>query len=277
MSTHLPIIGTSAPTTAFCAARLDGPLTHLFVDGNQKITRGNGTYQDPKPNAFSLVQIADCPGSTEVCRASCYVHGLEQHAGDTHALYRHNSEAIRLILADNDAASAWATILADWIKHDAPGGFRWHVSGDVFSLAYAAWIADVCRASASVPHWIYTRSFSFLDPLVEVCTQRGGNLALNLSADAANWSEAVAASGRYNLRLCYLATGHPADDRNIDALAADEVIFPDYPLRPRQSDKPTSHPWWQELLPSRRKLVCPVDAFGKSESLRCGPCSRCLT
>jgi hypothetical protein len=65
---RLPVIGTTAATTAFCSARLGGPMypddaeDFLWLDGNGKITWRNGTLDDPSPNAFSIVQIEDCPG-----------------------------------------------------------------------------------------------------------------------------------------------------------------------------------------------------------------------
>ena len=68
-------------TTQFCSATIplwDGLAFHL--DGNSKVTRSNGSYDAPAPNAFSLPHVTTCPGSTERCRASCYVHGLKLNA-----------------------------------------------------------------------------------------------------------------------------------------------------------------------------------------------------
>lgn len=276
----LPIAGTSAAVTAFCAERVEGPDgLWLNVDGNGKIARDNGDLDNPRPNAFSLVQIEDCPGSTPTCRAGCYVHGLEKHAADTHALYRENSRTIRAILDEDRAASDWAMRLAHWISQSTTS-FRWHVSGDVFSTAYAEWIADVCRESPGVEHWAYTRSFEHADPLLRVATLFGGNLALNLSADADNYDEAVAfrdragfvdsAGGPQGLRLCYYTRDGvvPSD------LPEGSVIFPDYSLRAGAADGPA---WFAQLPPEQRAMVCPVDYHGKSERRRCGPCARCLT
>jgi hypothetical protein len=158
----------------------------------------------------------------------------------------------------------------------------------VYSLEYARWIADVCRRAPAVRFWIYTRSFGtealnwILDELARVSTQRGGNLALNLSADADNYAAAREASFRYgfegeDLRICYLTT-----DGTVPAsMFTDAVIFPDYNIRPRQFATLAESPWWQTLTADQRAMVCPVDAHGKSEKRRCGlaaaTCSRCLT
>jgi len=287
--TKLPVIGSSAGSTTFCAAKIEGPGGYLWIDGNQKITAWNGTYEDPKPNAFSLEAQAvvnresswhleagheHCPGSTSVCRASCYVHGLEKHAGETYALYRHNSTEIRRILASSDR-DAWAAVMANWISANAPGGFRWHVSGDVFSQAYAAFIAAVCTRSPDVHHWIYTRSFDMVEPLVDL-----DNIALNLSCDRENFEAAIAFKQVTEtrqlstpLQLCFLTDEH---DASIPEMPYGSVIFPDYALRGRGLKDPTESAWWQDLTQEQRKMVCPVDFFGKSPASRCGPCRKCL-
>jgi hypothetical protein len=276
---RLPIVGSSARATAFCSAKIAGPAgTYLYADGNQKICRENGTFEAPAPNAFSLVQVVTCPGSTEACRSACYVHNLETAQGAVHDLYKHNTHMINAILRYPEIADEWVMIMAAWIKANARGGFRWHVSGDVFSLQYARWIADVVRESAPVPHWIYTRSFAFLEPLSAVATVHGGNLSLNLSADRDNLEKAILASEQWgsrdqHLRLCYLTL----DGAIPSVLGGDDVIFPDYKLRPRQHATLAESEWWASLTPAQRAMVCPVDAHGKSEKNRCGPCSRCLT
>lgn len=302
MTTKLPVVGTSAATTSFCAVKLEGPDGYLWIDGNQKITAGNGSYADPKPNAFSLEAQAvvdreeidrqgdvisertHCPGSTAVCRSSCYVHGLEKHASDTYALYRHNSREIRRILSNptdgmNWLAIEWGEVFAKWINENAQGGFRWHVSGDIFSAAYARWIAFVVSRSVDADHWIYTRSFgkgleTVLDPLLDL-----DNLALNLSCDRENYTAAVLYKAAVESRqmstpvqLCYLT-----DDGALPAdLPIGSVIFPDYNLRGRGLADPTDSPWWQGLTNEQRAMTCPVDFFGKSPNLRCGPCRKCL-
>lgn len=270
---------TSAASTAFCAEKVEGPGGYLWVDGNGKITRDNGTLDQPKPNAFSLVHIDDCPQSTPTCRASCYVHGLERHAKTTHDLYRHNSAFLRGELQFSAHISfkfrereEWAKIMADWISKNAAGGFRWHVSGDVFSAMYAYWIGRVCGLSPEVPQWVYTRSFSYLPILAAASTLVGGNLAVNLSCDKDNYIEALRARHAIGLplRLCYLT-----DDGTVPRhLPEDAVVFPDYKLRGGTSE---GRAWFEALQPSHKRAVCPVDYHGKSEERRCGPCARCLT
>lgn len=256
---------TSAASTAFCAAKIEGPGGHLWVDGNGKITAGNGTLDAPRPNAFSLVEIEDCPGSTPSCRAACYVHGLKANAPDTHALYKHNSQMIRRILSFSGDDYGWAFRMAQYIRGNCKGGFRWHVSGDVFSVGYAQWIRTVCRWSPNVNHWIYTRSFGPITaPLLGV-----NNLAINISADKDNVFSARAYADEHGLRLCYLETlgGLPVPMQDGD------VIFPDYQLR---GGTARGAAWFADLPAAQKSYVCPVDYHGKAENRRCGPCARCL-
>ncbi len=293
---RLPVVGSSAGSTTFCAAKIEGPGGYLWVDGNQKITAGNGSYEDPRPNAFSLEAEAvvqrehnelaartgrretypmlHCPGSTSVCRASCYVHGLEKHASDTYELYRHNSTMIREILGgDPGDARVWSVRFAEWINANAKGGFRWHVSGDVFSEDYARWIALVITGSPNVDHWIYTRSFELVYPLLDL-----RNLSLNLSCDRENYDAAVQYKAEAEARQLStpLTLAYLTDDGALPDLPPHSVIFPDYDLRGRGLASPTDSVWWQGLTAMQRKMVCPVDFFGKSPTSRCGPCRKCL-
>lgn len=276
MTKHLPVLSSAAATT-FCAAKVEGPDgVYLWVDGNDKITAGNGAYGAPKPNAFSLLQVDDCPGSTPTCRASCYVHGLEKHAKDTHDLYRHNSETIRVII-DSPHAIAWAEIFADWITENAAGGFRWHVSGDLFSAEYAAWVAAVVERSPAVRHWIYTRSHELTAVFVGLA-----NLTVNYSVDRDNYHGALPYVKAHEgvgspVRLCYLVTQDGEYPRD---LPDGSVLFPDYALRGACDASPAearaTSDWYQSLGSRERRMVCPVDFYGKAKNRRCGPCRKCI-
>ncbi len=257
--------GTSAAMTNFCAEKVHGPGGHLWIDGNGKITAGNGTLDNPRPNAFSLLEIADCPGSTTTCRELCYVHGLAKYAPATHTLYGHNSKEIRRILAlEFGSRWQWILAMAEFIASYCQGGFRWHVSGDVFSREYAAFIARVVMESPYVGHWIYTRSFGeTIEPLLGL-----PNLVVNISADKDNWIAATDYANKHSLRLCYLTT-----NGELPLLRDGDVIFPDYKLR---GGTESGKAWFERLPPQYKSFVCPVDFHGKAENRRCGPCSRCL-
>ena len=254
--------------TEFTCASITVAGRTFFFDGNGKITLAHGTCAQPKPNAFSLTQVPDCPGSTPTCRAACYVNNLEKAVPEIHALYRQNSENIRAILSGPYCADV-VTTFANWITENCPHGFRWHVSGDVFSMEYARFIRDVCQRAPDIFFWIYTRSFEYLPYLVQV-----PNLVINLSADRDNYALAKSVQALYvrPLRICYLtAKGEVPTD-----LPMGSVIFPDYALRGRDAEEPTETAWWKGLTQGQRRSVCPADYFGQDENTRCGPCSKCL-
>lgn len=285
MTAHLPVLNdrSHASTTAFCVAEVrnpDDPDRVLFVDGNGKITRDGGNYAEPAPNAFSLVHKEDCPGSTPTCRSKCYVENLKTARGDVYSLYQSNSRIMREVLADGAGpflGASWALALARWIRANTTT-FRWHVSGDLFSRAYAAWVASVVELAPGTDFWIYTRSLEYVPQLAML-----RNLSINLSADQDNYERARAelklwdgtVTGR-RMRLAYMTvTGEVPDD-----LPPGSITFPDYALRGAKHDDPVEQraasAWWQSLNSDQRRSVCPADFYGTSDGNRCGPCGRCL-
>lgn len=253
--------------TNFCSEKITVEGLDFWFDGNGKITLDGGTFENPRPNAFSLVHVQDCPGATETCKSVCYVHGLEKNANETYEKYKENSKNIRTIIEDDWFCLDTALAFSGWIERKAPQGFRWHVSGDIFSEEYAEFIASVCRTAPDVKFWLYTRSFEFMTPLLNV-----SNLVINLSADRDNYQEAMMFHQIHDLRICYLTIDGtlPSD------LPVGSVIFPDYSLRGRELSNPKEHPWWGSLFLDQQRMVCPVDFFGQSETMRCGPCNKCL-
>lgn len=259
---------TTAASTEFIVAEIVVHGRTFYFDGNQKITAGNGDFERPKPNAFSTVQAQDCPFRTPTCDSTCYVHNLQKYQPEIHKHYQINSEHIREAMTNGFYETAYA--FADWISDNAQGGFRWHVSGDIFSMRYSEFINEVCREASDVNHWIYTRSFPFLEPILNV-----PNLTINLSADKDNYWLARRYADQHDLRVCYLTIeGEVPED-----LKPGDVIFPDYGLR-GVGQKPfefrRDSEWWNSLEGRNKKLVCPTDVYGKSENVRCGPCKKCL-
>lgn len=254
--------------TSYVFAEVDlGNDLKLYVDGNSKITVGNGTYDNPTPNALSLPHISTCPGATNACMHSCYIYGLQKNAPDVYAKYCQNERVINRFLMSKPSASMAAYDFGNWISKNCQDGFRWHVSGDVMNDRYAFWITDVAKAAVNVRQWIYTRSLSLVEILSGV-----SNLVVNISADADNYKQAREMAVKHGVRICYLTqNGSLPED-----LPDGSVIFPDYSLRGRDMEKPTEHSWWQGLSQEHRKMVCPPDFFGQSERYRCGPCTKCL-
>jgi hypothetical protein len=255
-----------ATTYVFTEVEVGKNLT-LYVDGNSKITVGNGSYEEPVPNALSLPHISTCPGATESCMTACYVYGLQKNAPEVYKKYMQNERVIHRFLMSPVAREIAADAFAAWITENCPDGFRWHVSGDVMNDRYASWIVAVARRSPRIRHWIYTRSLDLVSVLIQA-----PNLAVNISADTDNYASARVIATETGARVCYLTV----DGSIPNDMQEGDVIFPDYSLRGRDMEKPTEHPWWQGLEQKHKKMVCPPDFFGQSERHRCGPCKKCL-
>lgn len=230
------------------------------------------------PAGFHEIALIDVDAATMIVEGyphhNCYVHGIEANAPDTYSLYRWNSARLRAVMqGDAWVRREWAYRLARWITDNAAGGFRWHVSGDVFSREYALWISLVCRLSPTVKHWIYTRSFDFVGDLY------APNLAVNLSADRDNLEAAFECAEDWpGTRVCLMVTdvdvcSGDSFAQALGRLRHGDVVFPDYPLR---DGTELGREWFSRLPAHLKQMVCPVDRCGKSEERRCGPCDRCL-
>ena len=255
---------------------------YIWLDGNQKISG----WEPVVANAFSIPEIQNCPYRTPTCEKACYVHGLKKYSTETYQRYQHNERVLRNMTIDE---KTWAydpgetlryrlaVALSKYIKKNClESGFRWHVSGDIFSDRHEEWIATVVSMSKPVKHWIYTRSFPLLHYL-----PREPNLKLNLSADRDNywlarrkWEEIKDAPARPQIAFMAVEDGYVPED-----LPEGSVVFPDYSLRERAVSPAlgrTGSEWYQSLRPEARAGVCPVDFHGVREDRRCGPCRKCL-
>ncbi len=247
-------------TTQFVHTALNFPGGTFHLDGNGKVTNALGSFDKPKPNAFSLPHVVCCPGSTPTCRAACYVNGLEGKQGKLYELYKLNAVALQRALLTRVGFQQSAWYLGKWIAANCAGGmFRWHVSGDVMSIRHARWIVEVC-SWATVPCWIYTRTLEAVPTLVQATT-----LVVNVSADGDNLERATETARRHGVRLCYMSSGGELPMYMRDG----DVIFPDYELRGDSR-------WWTSLTQAQRRSICPADYFGQSEHHRCGPCRKCM-
>jgi hypothetical protein len=243
-------------------------MSVFWFDGNGKITAENGSFKNPSANAFSLLHKTDCPNKTPVCESKCYVNQLKEAEPDIYNIYHHNSEVIHQVLASDYETKITIKAFSTWISsHCKKGGFRWHVSGDIFSMEYAWFIRAVVLETPDVHHWTYTRSFNFSAVLHNV-----SNIVVNLSADRDNFNEATAFHDKYGFRLCFMAT----EGDVIPDLPKGSVIFPSHELRGGALKNPLDALWWKSLSRKQKHMVCPPDFFGQTEVLRCGPCKKCL-
>jgi hypothetical protein len=137
-------------------------------------------------NSFGLPALGSCPGFTEWCKQVCYAFNLQRAWSNVDALVQHNLELLRSCGSNVNRMTELLTTLVNSVNwHGTDKVFRWHWDGDIFSLFYSHAIANTCRNTPDVQHWLYTRSFDFVVPLLDI-----PNLTVYLSVDSHNQKEA---------------------------------------------------------------------------------------
>lgn len=76
----------------------------------------------------------------------------------------------------------WTDAMAFLINQAAVNVFRWHDSGDIQSLEHLERIADVCRLTPDVRHWLPTREYAIVTAYKDKHGAFPDNLNIRLSA-----------------------------------------------------------------------------------------------
>lgn len=107
--------------------------------------------------SWSLQAVETCPGSVapggglvEACRG-CYATTGNYRFPNVKAPRQHNREDWK--------RDGWVSDMVEALAGETH--FRWFDSGDMFSLALATKIAEVCALTPKVKHWIPTRMAKF--------------------------------------------------------------------------------------------------------------------
>ena len=87
--------------------------------------------------------------------------------------------AVKRALASEDARAEWVDAMAHLIGKQQ--WFRWHDSGDVFSLEYLEMIVDVVKATPATRHWLPTRELLTVRRYQRKHGAFPGNLTVRLS------------------------------------------------------------------------------------------------
>ena len=93
----------------------------------------------------------------------------------------------------------WIPAMAFLInKKEKSGFFRWHDSGDVQSVEHLAKIAEVCKLTPHIQHWLPTREYSFVSEYLKT-NPFPTNLTVRLSALMLEGQPPVAIAKRLGL------------------------------------------------------------------------------
>jgi hypothetical protein len=133
---------------------------------------------------------------------------------------------------------------------------RWHVSGDIYSPAYARKILEIVSNSLHTTFWLYTRSWRVrrIFPILKIMSAMS-NTRLWLSADT---ETDYPAEVPVNAKVAWMQTAEGDDMNQAD------LVFLDHPLRKK------SFPL------SVIDKVCPVETpQGKARGTTCATCGAC--
>lgn len=100
---------------------------------------------------FSLLALETCPGSTEICRASCYATKRFFKMGNVRRAHRRNWEASQ--------ESDFVSKMIDEIRQMELELLRVHVAGDFYDEEYVRKWIKIAKACPEVSFYTYTRSW----------------------------------------------------------------------------------------------------------------------
>jgi Gene product 88 len=214
----------------------------LLVAGNDKL--GQMVMHFDIPAGLS------CPGKSSLCHGKCY-------ALKKRFLFPQVQERLR-----------WSYLQAK--RSDFPDRMcrelyrkgvllmRFHVSGDIFSPAYARKILEIVRRSTHTSFWLYTRSWRVknIAPVINDLSLLP-NMKLWMSADSETGYPDFVPEGA---RVAWMKTEEEEDVERSD------LIFLDHPLR-------------RKTIPlTIIDKVCPTETpEGHAKGISCATCRYCWT
>ncbi len=165
--------------------------------------------------SFSLSAIESCPGKTTWCENKCYADKVERIYKNAEIAYRYNLLQAR---TNKDFVLLMNTELSKLSKKGIKK-FRWHVSGDFFSVKYIYDWINIVKANPEIVFYGYTRTWSISNLLPHLEALRClPNVILFASTDISTvgsipsgWKEAWAGDlmpNKPKLLFCLEQAGH---------------------------------------------------------------------
>jgi hypothetical protein len=200
---------------------------------------------------FSLPAGRSCPGKSRKCYDACYARKNR---------FQYPQVQERLVWAFEQSKRAdFVGRMCDEIYRRGVLAMRWHISGDVYSPAYARKIMEVVGRSHFCRFWLYSRSWRVptIEPILRVMALLP-NLVVYYSADAETGPPLLVPD---QVRVAWMQT---EDDEPPDG--GFDLLFRTQPLRT------------QRVPLHLAKVVCPQETpEGKARGVTCATCSVCLT
>jgi hypothetical protein len=165
---------------------------NVFTIGNSNKKLGFG-----KVLTFSLLAIFSCPIAKKfktACLNYCYAVGMQEFRSSIHLSWKRNLEFVKLALKNNTFVDLMVSHIQKQIDQNKFGIvrngqkqylFRWHVSGDIYSIVYLKAMIQIAKLLPYVGFFGYTKQYAnpeFLPYLKEFCGL--SNVEIMASADS---------------------------------------------------------------------------------------------
>ena len=145
-----------------CAPTVSHPGQLIYR--GQKTTLLTNTTAMACPS-WSLPAGYSCPGATKDkdspcghCYASQGMYLLDTTARAQWIRFQWTRDCLKTA----EGRREWIGTMAEAMRATGAEYFRWHDSGDLFSPTYVRAVAEVCRLTPKVRHWLATQSFNLL-------------------------------------------------------------------------------------------------------------------
>jgi hypothetical protein len=145
----------------------------------RKLTISHENTKIGKIPSFSISAIDSCPGKTTWCSKACYASKIERIYSCAKKSYENNFE----IAQSSDFVPMMKAELDKLVKKDTTT-FRFHVSGDFFSVRYIYDWVKLVKAYPTITFFGYTHSWSVQNLLPHIGVLRSQpNVVLFASVD----------------------------------------------------------------------------------------------
>lgn len=158
-------------------------MNHLDVIGGLSKPSKMPCYGYSTPASLCVLgsKLRDVPGST--C-SFCYARKGRYVFPNVQTALNRRADTVRLALSDSDYRAQWVAAFAALL--DGEDFFRWHDSGDIWSVEHLRIIVEVCEATPKVSHWLPTREYHIVQQYLATFGAFPSNLTVRLSAHMVN-------------------------------------------------------------------------------------------
>lgn len=141
-----------------------------------KISKGNTKV--PYANV-SLTPIKSCKGCSDICGKDCYAMKSYKQYPAVRAAWDGNLEQATLDI------DSYFTEILKFLKTYKKPFFRWHVAGDIISMAYFDYMLKIAYEFPDIKFLAFTKQYSIVNTVI---TEQHGIVPQNLSIVFSSWT-----------------------------------------------------------------------------------------